>query len=94
MATGQALPQTHCPIKALTSLARKHGYMNTTTGGYCPTGNSTIESFWQFFGTCIRDLSDADYADARRGLEHHRERLPLLFAVPDHARIRAPDHPR
>ena len=55
--------------KALTSLARKHGYMNTTTGGYCPTGNSTIESFWQFFGTCIRDLSDADYADARRHVQ-------------------------
>ena len=55
--------------KALTSLARKHGYMNTTTGGYCPTGNSTIESFWQFFGTCIRNLSDADYADARRHVQ-------------------------
>ena len=55
--------------KALTSLARKHGYMNTTNGGYSPTGDSTIESFWQFFGTCIRDLSDADYADARRHVQ-------------------------
>ena len=40
--------------KALTGLARKHGYMNTTTGGYCPTGNPTIESFWQFFGTWLQ----------------------------------------
>ena len=29
----------------LTTLARTHGYMNTTTGGYNPTGNSKIESF-------------------------------------------------
>ena len=46
--------------KALTSLARKHGYMNTTTGGYCPTGNSTIESFWRFLGICIRK-DDKEY---------------------------------
>ena len=47
--------------KALTSLAREHGYMNTTTRGYCPTGNSTIESFWRFLGMCIRNLDDKDY---------------------------------
>ena len=47
--------------KALTSLAREHGYMNTTTGGYCTTGNSTIESFWRFLGMCIRNLDDKDY---------------------------------
>ena len=35
--------------------------MNTTTGGYCPTGNSTIESFWRFLGMCIRNLDDKDY---------------------------------
>ncbi len=32
--------------RAMAALFRKYGYMNKTTRGYCPTGNSTIESFW------------------------------------------------
>ena len=45
----------------MTNLARTFGYANTSTGGYCPTGNSTIESFWQYFNICLRDLSDEQY---------------------------------
>ena len=44
--------------RVMKSLASKYGYMPTTTGGYCPTGNSTIESFWAYLGICIRNLSD------------------------------------
>ena len=47
--------------RALTKLATEFGYVNTTTGGYCATGNSTIERFWGYLGICLRSLSDADY---------------------------------
>ena len=30
----------------MTRLANNFGYINTSTGGYCPMGNSVIESFW------------------------------------------------
>ena len=32
--------------RVMTNLAETFYYVNTSTGGYCPTGNSTIESFW------------------------------------------------
>ena len=61
----------------LTNLANKHGYMNTTTGGYCPTGNATIESFWSFLGTCTRSLSDDEYAE----IEKHLQRMAWAWNV-------------
>ena len=47
----------------MTNLARTFGYVNTSTGGYCPTGNSTIGSFWQYFNIFLRDLSDEQYGN-------------------------------
>ena len=55
--------------KAMTDLSHKYGYLNTSTGGYCPTGNSTIESFWRFLGLCIRSMSDEDYQFVDRHLQ-------------------------
>ena len=47
--------------RVMTDLAATFNYVNTSTGGYCPTGNSVIESFWQYFNVCLRDLLDAEY---------------------------------
>ena len=47
--------------RVMTDLAEAFLYANTSTGGYCLTGNSTIELFWQYFNVCLRDLSDTDY---------------------------------
>jgi hypothetical protein len=49
--------------RVMTSLASTFGYINTSTGGYCSTGNSVIESFWSYFNICLRLLSDKDYED-------------------------------
>ena len=49
--------------RVMTNLARTFGYVNTSTGGYYPTGNSTIESFWQYFNIFLRDLSDKQYGN-------------------------------
>ena len=38
--------------RVMTRLAETFDYSVTSTGGYCPSGNSTIESFWHFF-TCV-----------------------------------------
>ena len=55
---------------AMTDLARTFKYLNTSTGGYCPTGNSTIESFWQYFNVCLRNLSDAEYENVEDHLQN------------------------
>ena len=57
------------------SLASKYGYMPTTTGGYCPTGNSTIESFWAYLGICIRNLSDDEY----NNIGDHLQRMAFAW---------------
>ena len=61
--------------RVMKSLASKYGYMPTTTGGYCPTGNSTIESFWAYLGICIRNLSDDDY----NNIEDHLQRMAFAW---------------
>ena len=33
-------------------------------------GNSVIESFWSYFNICLRDLSDAEYANIEDHLQH------------------------
>ena len=63
----------------MTSLAKKFGYMNTTTGGYCPTGNSPIESFWSFLGVCLRDMTDAQYDN----FDDHLQRIAWAWNVTD-----------
>ena len=65
--------------KVMTSLAKTFGYMNTTTGGYCPTGNSTIESFWSFLGVCLRDMTDAQYDN----FDDHLQRIAWAWNVTD-----------
>ena len=54
--------------RAAAGLAKSHGYKITTTQGYHPTGNSTIESFWRFLGRCLRTLSDKEYINLSRYL--------------------------
>ena len=56
--------------RVMTDLAKTFGYINTSTGGYCPMGNSVIESFWSYFNICLRDLSDAEYANIGDHLQH------------------------
>ena len=53
----------------MSALAKERGYRNTSTGGYSPTVNATIESFWSFLGLCLRNLSDEDYGDAEAHLQ-------------------------
>ena len=54
--------------RAAEGLSRSHGYKITTTQGYHPTGNSTIESFWRYLGRCLRSLSDEEYKNLSRYL--------------------------
>ena len=54
----------------MTRLANTFGYINTSTGGYCATGNSIIESFWQYFNICLRNLSDEEYLHIEDHLQH------------------------
>jgi len=54
----------------MTRLANTFGYINTSTGGYCPMGNSVIESFWQYFNICVRNLSDEEYKNMNAHLQH------------------------
>ena len=54
----------------MTQLAKTFGYINTSTGGYCPTGNSVIESFWQYFNICLRNLTDEEYLNIEDHLQH------------------------
>ena len=54
----------------MTKLAADFGFTNTSTGGYCATGNSTIERFWAYFGVCIRALDDEAYQDADTQVQH------------------------
>jgi hypothetical protein len=54
----------------MTDLAGEFKYANTSTGGYCATGNSTIESFWQYFNVCLRNLSDEDYQNVGDHMQH------------------------
>ena len=56
--------------RVMTDLANTFGYINTSTGGYCPMGNSVIESFWAYFNICLRDLSDEQYANIDDHLQH------------------------
>ena len=56
--------------RSMTKLAADFGFTNTTTGGYCATGNSTIERFWAYFGVCIRALDDEAYQDADTHVQH------------------------
>jgi transposase-like protein len=56
--------------RVMTRLANTFGYVNTSTGGYCPMGNSIIESFWQYFNICLRNLSDEDYENVEDHLQH------------------------
>ena len=44
--------------RVMTQLANTFGYVNTSTGGYCPMGNSVIESFWSYVNICIRNPTD------------------------------------
>ena len=55
--------------RVMSRLAKERGYRNTSTGGYSPTGNATIESFWSFLGLCLRNLSDEDYLEAEMHLQ-------------------------
>ena len=54
----------------MTLLAKREGYLRTTTGGYSPTGNATMERFWRYLGRCLRHLSDEEYANVREHLSH------------------------
>ena len=54
----------------MTRLANTFGYINTSTGGYCPMGNSVIESFWQYFNICVRNLTDKEYENIDEHLQH------------------------
>ena len=56
--------------RVMTNLSNDFGYIQTSTGGHCPTGNSTIESFWQFFNICLRDLSDEGYENVADHIQH------------------------
>jgi hypothetical protein len=60
--------------QAARELAKQHQYQITTTMGYLPTGNSTIEAFWRFFGRCLRIMSDEQY----HNLPEHL--MPIQFA--------------
>jgi len=61
--------------RVMTDLAATFNYVNTSTGGYCPTGNSVIESFWQYFNVCLRDLSDAEYEN----IEEHVQNIAWVW---------------
>ena len=61
--------------RVMTDLAATFNYVNTSTGGYCPTGNSVIESFWQYFNVCLRDLSDAEYEN----IEEHIQNIAWVW---------------
>ena len=50
---------------AAKQLAEQEGYEATTTLGHYARGNSTIESFWRFFGRCLRIMSDDEYLDMK-----------------------------
>ena len=56
--------------RVMTDLAATFNYVNTSTGGYCPTGNSVIESFWQYFNVCWRYLSDAEYENIKEHIQN------------------------
>ena len=56
--------------RVMTDLAEAFHYVNTLTSGYCPTGNLTIESFWQYFNVCLHDLSDTDYEHIEEHLQN------------------------
>ena len=45
--------------RVMARLANTFGYANTSTGGYCATGISMLESFWSYFNICVRKPSDA-----------------------------------
>jgi hypothetical protein len=47
--------------RAMAELAKSAGFHITTTGGYSPTGNATMERFWAYLGTCLQSLNDEQY---------------------------------
>ena len=47
--------------RALSMLKEEVNYLHTTTGGYSPRGNSTMERFWRFLGKAIKSLTDEQY---------------------------------
>ena len=51
-------------------LAATFDYSVTSTSGYCPSSNSTMESFWQFFNVCLRLLSNAEYVNVKSHIQH------------------------
>ena len=51
--------------RVMTHLAATFNFSVTSTGGYCPSGNLTMKSFWQFFNVCLRLLSDAGYVGVK-----------------------------
>ena len=56
--------------RVMMRLAATFDYSVTSTGGYCLSGNSTMELFWQFFNVCLRLLSDAEYVDGKSDIQH------------------------
>jgi hypothetical protein len=54
----------------MTELANNFGYINTSTGGYCPMGNSIIEQFWSYFNICVRNLTDKQYQNIADHIQH------------------------
>ena len=68
--------------KVMTSLAKKFGYMNTTTGGYCPTGN------WQLHDRELLVvprslLARHDRRAVRDNFDDHLQRIAWAWDVTD-----------
>jgi hypothetical protein len=56
--------------RVMTELANNFGYIDTSTGGYCPVGNSIIKRFWLYFNICVRNLTDEQYQNIADHIQH------------------------
>jgi hypothetical protein len=55
--------------KAYKQCARQLQFRTGTTMGHNAAGNSTIESFWQYFNKCLRIMTDDEYQHFDRHLQ-------------------------
>jgi hypothetical protein len=48
--------------QVMTLLSKEYGYIHSSTGLHSAMGNATMERFWAFLGTCLRSMTDKQYA--------------------------------
>ena len=69
--------------RVLNRLVKVVGYVNTSMGGYCATGNSIIESSWSYFNTCVGKLNDE--RDMHTNVDEHLQHITWAWNTTVHA---------